>query len=314
MLKLMVPTEASTDSAECKNVACPKPEICPDDSILKLVPKHHSHHYHQLSSNARDTIRKRRALVYGGRQRETIKIIPGAYDHHNRKRSITDDELLLLHCCPQYECVCKPNYCDQECPEHKIPANTTNPTEQFGVPGNCCVPCKDSYCMHDGKFRKHGESWLANECTECECEFGRARCLETMCKMPNCLNYKQIPGECCPVCDDEESNFCGDVRYCSIMCKYGYERQGNCDLCQCARAPPNRSTVSYPEVKTTTAASNFDDIIRKGPHQSNSYGGIDYQFWISLLLCLVVLSLAIVLTVWYCHFRRSAKYSTVQIA
>lgn len=312
MLKLMVSIEASTDGSECKNVACPKPEICPDDSSLKLVPKHHSHHYHLPSS--RDTIRTKRALVYGGRQRETIKIIPGAYDHHSRKRSTTDDELLFLHCCPQYECVCKPNYCDQECPEHKIPANTTNPTEQFGVPGNCCVRCEDTYCMHNGKFRKHGEKWLPEECTECQCENGAVSCLETMCKTPSCLHHKKNPGECCPVCDYEKTNFCGDVRYCSIMCKYGYERQGNCDLCQCARAPPNGSTVSYPEVKSTTAASNVADIIRKGPHQSNSYDGINYHFWISLLLCLVVLSLAIVLTVGYCHLRRSAKYSTVQIA
>lgn len=287
---------------------------------MKLVTKHHSHHYHQPSSYAKDTIRRKRALVYGGRQRETIKIIPGAYDHHSRKRrSITDDEMLLLHCCPQYECVCKPNYCDQECPVNKIPANTTNPTEQFGVPGNCCVPCKDSYCMHDGRFRKHGERWLADECTECVCEFGRARCLLAMCKMPNCLNYKEVPGECCPVCDDEESNFCRDVRYCSIICKYGYQRQGDCDLCQCARPPPNGSTVSYPEVKSTTATPapnsmvNVEDIIRKGPHQSNSYGGVDYGFWIYLLSCLALLSLIIVF-VWYCHFRKSAKYITVQIA
>lgn len=312
----MVPTDATTDRIECKDVACPKPEACPDDSSLKVVTKHHSHHYHQLNSNAKDAIRKRRALVYGGRPRETIKIIPGAYDHHSRKRSITDDEMLLLHCCPQYECVCKPNYCDQECPANKIPANTTNPTEQFGVPGNCCVPCKDSYCMHDGRYRQHGESWLADECTECECEFGRAKCLLLMCKMPNCLKYKQIPGECCPVCDDDESNFCRDVRHCNIICpKYGYQRQDNCDLCQCARAPSNRSTVPYPEIKSTTATSSIGEIdIRKDSHPKNAYDGIGcHPFWIFLLLCLAILFLIAIFTVC-CRFRRSAKYITVQIA
>lgn len=321
MLKLMVPTEASTGGAGCKDVACPKPETCPDDSTLKLVTKHHTHHHHQLSSNAKDINRRKRALVYGGRQRETIKIIPGAYDHHSRKRSITDDELLLLHCCPQYECVCKPNYCDQQCPGNKIPANnTTHPTEQFGVPGSCCAPCRDSYCMHEGRFRKHGEKWQDDECTECECEFGRPRCLVAMCEKPNCLNYKQVPGECCPVCDEDESNFCGDVRYCGIMCKYGYLRQGDCDLCECARPPsPNGSTVSYPEVQSTTSATATDelgsveDIIRKGPQQNSAYGGIDYHFWITLLSCLVPLSIIIACTVWCCYSRKSVKYNSVEI-
>lgn len=314
---------ASTERAKCKDVACPAPEPCPDDSELKPVTKHYSNHvHHHLDSYAKDFTRNRRALAYGGRQRETIKIIPGAYDHHNRKRSIiiTDDEMLLQHCCTQYECVCKPNYCDQECPANKIPANTTNPTEKFGVPGNCCVPCKDSYCMHNRKYRKHGDWWSDEECTTCTCEYGKVNCLTTLCKAPNCLKYKEIPGECCPVCDEDDTNFCADDRHCSIHCRYGYRRQGDCDLCQCATPQTNGSMHTpgvHPEVKpaienTTDSEGGTEDIVRKGPHQNNSYGVFIKQILIYLVSCLTALILIIGAVVCYCY-RNNAKYDAVQV-
>lgn len=314
--------EASTERAKCKDVACPAPETCPDDSYLKPVTKHNSNHvHHHLNSYAKDFTRNKRALAYGGRQRETIKIIPGAYDHHNRKRSITDDELLLLHCCKEYECVCKPNYCDQECPANKIPANTTNPTEKFGVPGNCCIPCKDSYCIHEGKYRKHGDRWSATDvCTSCECEYGKVHCQTSSCKSSNCLKHKQIPGECCPVCDEDDTNFCADVRYCSIHCRYGYQRQGDCDLCQCARPPTNVSihtSEAYPEVKPTTenatdSVADTEDIVRKGPHQNNSYGVIFNQIFVYLISCTIALISLIGVIGWYCY-RNNTKYDAVQV-
>lgn len=323
LLKLMVPLiEATTERARCKDVACPAPETCPDDSYLKPVTKHYSNHFHHhLNSNVKDSTRRKRALAYGGRQRETIKIIPGAYDHHHRKRSITDDEMLLLHCCTQYECVCKPNYCDQECPANKIPANTTNPTEQFGVPGKCCVPCKDSYCIHDRKYHKHGDWWLADECTNCKCEYGNVSCQMSSCKTPNCLKYKLIPGECCPVCDEDGMNFCADVQFCNIHCKYGYQRQGNCDLCQCARPPMNESvhtSVAYPEVKSTTVNStdsieDIEDIVRKGPHQNNSYDEMLNPFWIYFMACICPLVFIVGgIIVWY-YRQNNAKYDAVQV-
>ncbi|XP_062565065.1 cysteine-rich motor neuron 1 protein-like isoform X1 [Armigeres subalbatus] len=322
LLELMVALiEASTERTRCKDVACPAPEICPEDSYLKLTKHHSNHFHHHLNSNVKDSTRKKRALAYGGRQRETIKIIPGAYVHHNRKRSITNDEMLILQCCPQYECACIPNNCDQECPANKIPANTTNPTEQFGVPGNCCVPCKDNYCIHDKKYRKHGDRWLSDDCTDCKCEYGLVSCQTPSCKMPNCLNYKQIPGECCPVCDDDGMTFCAGVGYCSIHCKYGYQRQGDCDLCQCARPPTNGSihtTVAYPEVESTTGKStesvaDVEDIVRKGPHQNNSYGFIINTFWIYLMSCVFALILIIGIIGWYCYCRNNAKYDAVQV-
>lgn len=322
LLQLMVSLiEASTDRARCKDVACPATQICPEDSHLKLIAKHHPNHFHHhLNNNVKDSTRKKRALVYGGRQRETIKIIPGAYVHHNSKRSITDDEMLIQHCCPQYECACKPNYCDQECPANKIPANATDPTEQYGVPGNCCVPCKDDYCIHSSKFRKHGDRWLSNDCTDCVCQYGIVSCLALACKTPSCLNYKRIPGECCPICVNDGTTFCAGVGYCSIHCKYGYQRWGDCDLCQCARPPTNGSihtTVAYPDVESTADNStenvvDVEDIVRKGPHQNNSYGVIINQFWL-YLMCGFALILILGIIVWYCYCRNNAKYDAVQV-
>lgn len=324
VLLIAAPCEILADKIRCKNVACPKPESCPSDSYPKLI-KHHSlvHNTHHLRSSTGEIVRRERAIAYGGQQRESIKIIPGAYDHHNRKRSITDDEMLIQYCCPRYECACKPNYCDQECPPNKIPVNTTGPTDhnnlQYGVPGNCCVPCKNSYCIHH-TFRKHGDKWRGDDCTTCECQYGEVKCQQSYCNPPDCLSYKQIPGECCPVCDNEATHFCPDIRKCNIHCKYGYQRRGSCDLCECSTYLRNQTTIEAPFSERNITATdynfskdntNYND--RSEPQQRHTHGGYSIQFW-SVLLSTLGTVLFICLTVWFCLFRRSAKYSTVQIA
>lgn len=321
---------------QCKNVACPTPDPCPSDSILKEV-KHHSSFQTTQRSHIGELIRRERAIAYGGRQRESIKIIPGAYDHHSRKRSIDENELLILHCCPRYECACKPNYCDQECPPNKIPVNLTGPTDhtdlQYGIPGNCCMPCKNNYCIQDA-YRKHGAKWSVDECTTCECLYGEIKCQQSFCQPPDCLNYKQIPGECCPVCDYNATHFCEEFRNCNIRCQFGYRRKGDCDLCACENSPlgSTLNVIGTPIAKGNETMKEYDNTtgsVHKDHDMGHPHLGkniFNIYYW--LVVCFLALAaivvacglLALFLRVWSCHncrsitCKKSSKYSTVQIA
>lgn len=323
VLLIFLPLHIFADKAsECQYVACPKPEACPLDSTLKLI-KHHPvvHNPHHQRSITGEIVRHERAIAYDGQQRESIKIIPGAYDHHNRKRSLSDSEQLIQYCCSRYECACKTNYCDQVCPPNKILVNITGPTDhnnlQYGVPGNCCPPCKDNYCM-GSKFHLHGEKWREHDCSVCECHYGEVKCEQTLCKTPDCVKYKNVPGECCPVCDNDATSFCPDVRTCNIHCKYGYQQRGNCDLCKCMTGlhdQPNAS--SYPGSNITgieIGKDNINDSDLADPHQRHTFtGGSSYLkiLWVIALFLVFVLAMFFV---GCCCFRKSAKYSTVQTA
>ncbi|XP_053683871.1 cysteine-rich motor neuron 1 protein-like [Sabethes cyaneus] len=327
-LLVVVPQEIFTDKVECKNVACPRPEPCPADSHPKPKVIHlYGNIPHHIRSKTSEIVRRERAIASDARQRETIKIIPGAYEHHGHKRSITDDEMLIQHCCPSYECVCKPNYCDQECPPDHIPANTTAPTDPndlpYGVPGNCCFPCRNSYCMHD-IYRQHGEKWRSDECTTCVCHYGEVKCQQSVCKNPGCLNHKMIPGECCPVCDDDATNFCQDIQHCNIHCQYGYRRQGNCDLCACARVVRNQTSIEtdfpHPKVNVTvTDDDNTNGSVHRGPHHHHTHSDSSSEFnstplWIVVLLCFCGFAVFFLTIWWCCYNRKDTKYSVVQIA
>ncbi|XP_055531470.1 cysteine-rich motor neuron 1 protein-like isoform X1 [Wyeomyia smithii] len=331
LLLVVVPQEIFTDKIECKNVACPKPEPCPADSYSKPKVIHlYGNIPHHIRSKTSEIVRRERAIASNARQRETIKIIPGAYEHHGHKRrSIIDDEILIQHCCPHYECVCKPNYCDQECLPNLIPANTTIPTDPndlpHGVPGNCCLPCRKTYCMHD-TYRKHGAKWRSDECTTCECHYGEVKCQQSVCKNPGCLNHKTIPGECCPVCDNDATNFCQDIQHCNIHCQYGYRRQGNCDLCACARVVQNQTKPSiietdFPQPKvsvTVTDDDNTNGSVHRDPHHHHKHSDSSSEYGTVLtfiLVCLCVLaSIILALMVWRWFAHKDDKYRAVQNA
>ncbi|XP_058838033.1 cysteine-rich motor neuron 1 protein-like isoform X1 [Topomyia yanbarensis] len=315
MLLVLVSHEIFADKVGCRNVACPKPEPCPMDSYPKPLVKHLPAHIpHHLRSSAGD-VRRERDIVFSTLQRESIKIIPTTYDHHYQKRSIIDDDILIQYCCPSYECICKPNYCDQECPPNEIPVNTTAPTDPndlpYGVPGNCCMPCRKSYCITN-TFRKHGQKWRSDDCTTCECHYGEVKCQQSYCQPPDCLNYELIPGECCPVCVNDSTNFCRDIKYCSIECQYGYRQQGNCDLCECTRPTTIGTGLVNTNINDTVTKDNITGPYQQ--HSNNSSHVYNVQFWIIMLLSLGSGLALTLITVWCCHFHKNAKYSIVQIA
>ncbi|XP_055590171.1 kielin/chordin-like protein isoform X1 [Uranotaenia lowii] len=301
---VLTPLGVLTDQIGCKSIACPAPEPCPSDSYLKLITKHPS-----VSTNYRSTsediLRRENIIPQAKRQRED-------FVYHLRKRSTPDDDMLIQYCCPRYECACKPNVCDHECTSNRFSINATHPTEykndvEYGVPGNCCSKCKRNYCMHQ-TFRKHGEKWHNDDCTTCECYFGEVKCQQSYCKPPDCLSYKKVPGECCPVCDNESYNFCKDIESCNIHCKYGYRKRDNCNLCQCNRSQWSEPTIETNDSETNNSRANnskFDKC------ESYCYGA---QFIIICILGSIICIIFIVVIMLWCHSKNSAKYTTVQTA
>lgn len=89
--------------------------------------------------------------------------------------------------------------------------------------GECCPVCKG--CMANGNLYKNNESWKEDDCVTCRCNEGIVECQTAMCSVP-CLNPRRVPGQCCPVCENN----------CSFACKYGYATDSqNREICKCAK-------------------------------------------------------------------------------
>ncbi|XP_075885031.1 kielin/chordin-like protein [Nelusetta ayraudi] len=72
---------------------------------------------------------------------------------------------------------------------------------QVTDPGACCPRCRG--CVYGGEEHPEGSSWFADStpCMTCMCADGVTTCSEVRCLSP-CINFINVPGECCPVCAD----------------------------------------------------------------------------------------------------------------
>lgn len=68
---------------------------------------------------------------------------------------------------------------------------STRPCVESSVPG----------CAYGGEEHPEGSSWFADStpCMTCMCADGVTTCSEVRCLSP-CINFINVPGECCPVC------------------------------------------------------------------------------------------------------------------
>ncbi|KAM3609081.1 uncharacterized protein V6R79_009469 [Siganus canaliculatus] len=94
-------------------------------------------------------------------------------------------------------CICQAGevHCaSPECP--KLPC-----MHQVTDPGACCPRCRG--CVYGGEEHPEGSSWFADStpCMTCMCVDGVTTCSEVRCLSP-CVNFINVPGECCPVCAD----------------------------------------------------------------------------------------------------------------
>ncbi|XP_055383641.1 uncharacterized protein LOC129613552 [Condylostylus longicornis] len=120
-------------------------------------------------------------------------------------------------CCPEYVCVDSEPDCSLYMKTEKIfwPSKCRMCQCIHGIKfchEICPQPNQHSYiesnCYSDNtlerKLFKEGETWKEDDCTDCECENGVRRCFTVQCSaMYNCKIQRKLPGECCPICDDD---------------------------------------------------------------------------------------------------------------
>ncbi|XP_067680329.1 cysteine-rich motor neuron 1 protein-like [Haliotis asinina] len=104
--------------------------------------------------------------------------------------------------------------------------------------GECCPVCKG--CVSDsGSLYNNSDVWKESPCVTCQCDAGRVLCQAEMCAV-RCSKPRQVPGQCCPVCDDipeeDTPRLCPDSRNCSLTCPNGLEKTDeDCFLCKCKK-------------------------------------------------------------------------------
>lgn len=166
-------------------------------------------------------------------------------DSHQQFRSIgstphalIDNATLNYSCCSHWECKCKTDYCNiPQCNNTMLIPIAIN-DKQLKQPGNCCLlyNCiKRDYCLSSitNKHYANAETWIEEDCTECQCFNGHTICHTSVCKSLTCFKTIQLQHKCCPVCDPNETLFCAGSEDCDIVCENGYHQHQLCHLCLC---------------------------------------------------------------------------------
>lgn len=134
------------------------------------------------------------------------------------------------------KCTCKRGltFCKQESCHNVTICPYMESTE-----GECCPVCKG--CMtRSGDIVHNNATWPENDCTICTCINGKAECKSMLCET-RCSNPRKVPGQCCPVCDEDESfrqpEQCPDLHKCSLLCPNGLQfTKDGCYMCKCKPA------------------------------------------------------------------------------
>jgi len=92
------------------------------------------------------------------------------------------------------------------------------------LPGACCPVCFGCVTP-SGRKTMLNETWEEDDCTQCVCTEGQTKCQASLCRTA-CLKPRKVPGECCPVCDDD----------CHLQCHHGRKLDANgTELCECIK-------------------------------------------------------------------------------
>ncbi|XP_058880340.1 cysteine-rich motor neuron 1 protein-like isoform X2 [Acipenser ruthenus] len=147
-------------------------------------------------------------------------------------------------------CECLPGMCGfPQCASGTVPRIVSRGDSS---PGKCCdvFECVNdpiypvlnfAGCYVNGQILAHGDHWREDDCTFCQCISGDARCVAAACGH-SCLNPVDVPGECCPVC--EEPTYitigpptCELLENCTLTekdCIFGFGLDMNgCRTCRC---------------------------------------------------------------------------------
>lgn len=228
-------------------------------------------------------------------KRQTIKIVPT--DHVNRKRSIdpietsdnddndddgsvaalitaddTDVAQQQLHaCCIRLMCACDTSCTQPTC----APGQVLEPEKDATlVPGQCCAVYRcvtpTAKCYSKAHFQEfpHGHTWIEEPCTECTCDQGHVTCQVSQCSPLSCEKKIYKTGECCPVCDWQDTTFCPGYESCDIVCRNGFAKDTNtgCSMCKCARPTNSNSTNQHHHTATNiTSITSTTTTVTSSP-------------------------------------------------
>ncbi|XP_041351860.1 cysteine-rich motor neuron 1 protein-like [Gigantopelta aegis] len=138
--------------------------------------------------------------------------------------------------------------------------------------GECCPVCKG--CVSDsGQLYNNSDVWKENPCVTCQCDAGQVLCQAEMCAV-RCSNPRQVPGQCCPVCDDtppvDRPVLCPSSQNCSLTCAHGLEMSDDdCFLCKC------KKEVCTLDCKYGQLTDNKDTRICECAQPQNHCPGLD---------------------------------------
>lgn len=150
-------------------------------------------------------------------------------------------------------------------------------------PGACCPVCFG--CVSpSGKKMALNETWMEDDCTSCVCRDGQTKCQASFCRTP-CLHPRIVPGECCPVCDDNDD--------CPLQCLYGRLADsvtGN-ELCQCRKLPEedfhdlqsvtnnnsgNKKTIRLHQETSASSSSSINSAINQEDDEEDDENHQDF--------------------------------------
>lgn len=289
-----------TELPDCKPNECTYLDItCPSDSsqreILPIFDQKSENHTQEpppppptTTTTTNDqpiNTKSKRSILF--ETHEPIQIVPGPY---KQKRSISSDEQIdnkeaaLIECCIQKLCIC-----DTRCTQPKCRNDQTLVLEREGlpIPGSCCPvykcvhvtrPALSCYSSEKRKHYHHGDTWKEGDCSTCHCdEQGKKHCVMSLCKTLFCEKQINIPGECCPMCDHTNSEFCAGHEHCDIICRVGYENDtSGCRKCKCV--------TDRPTIIMSDNTTEDDD---------NSNGTTIWYFALGILVIIPIASLII---------------------
>ncbi|XP_063405005.1 kielin/chordin-like protein isoform X6 [Mytilus trossulus] len=142
-------------------------------------------------------------------------------------------------CSPAVQCLWFPSNCTNITTVGCCPTCADVPTTK--APPTTASPPRNT-CTKDGIEYPEGSEVGTDSCNACICiKMGRQNpewtCRIVDCPPITCLSQKNIPGQCCPVCDDKPPVECGPI--CEMFCENGFQTdEKGCPICACKNKPP----------------------------------------------------------------------------
>ncbi|XP_063405003.1 kielin/chordin-like protein isoform X4 [Mytilus trossulus] len=165
-------------------------------------------------------------------------------------------------CSPAVQCLWFPSNCTNITTVGCCPTCADVPTTK--APPTTASPPRNT-CTKDGIEYPEGSEVGTDSCNACICiKMGRQNpewtCRIVDCPPITCLSQKNIPGQCCPVCDDKPPVECGPI--CEMFCENGFQTdEKGCPICAC-----KTTTTTPAPTKVSQSCTYNGEIYPMGHH------------------------------------------------